>query len=83
MRQRTEAASAWTPSATPADNNIIYLYKGAVQPSAFTATRTRRRGGASVFDEMGELQQQIYARRQKKQLLQLAALAAGAINQRR
>jgi hypothetical protein len=32
---------------------------------------------------MGELQQQIYARRQKKQLLQLAALAAGAINQRR
>jgi hypothetical protein len=66
------------------DSNVLYLYKGAVQPTKFPSDfRTRRRGGASVFDEMGELQQQIYARRQKKQLLQLAALAAGAINQRR
>jgi hypothetical protein len=64
--------------------NVIYLNKGAVQPSKFPSDfRTRRRGGASVFDEMGELQQQIYARKQKKQLLQLAAIAAGAINQRR
>jgi hypothetical protein len=60
------------------NDTLLDLSNGIFPPEG----RRRNRGG-SAFDDMGELQQQIYARRQKKQLLQLAALAAGAINQRR